>query len=117
MAPRFERQQQQHQQRTVVAPASSNSKRPLVEHNPRGSPLSNRPKTTGKLPGLNNSMEHGYEMTSSDIMDLIQTMRKLLSETLQGKGPIGGPLIEGTDLGPFMYCQAVTISNSSLKSF
>jgi len=84
-APRFEKQQ-----RPVKSgvPLGSSSKRPLVEHNPRGSPISHYPKSSGKGPGLNNSMERGYEMTSSDIMELIQSMRNQLVETIQGKGPL-----------------------------
>lgn len=93
-APRFERPTQ----RPAIPGSSSSTKRPLVEHNPRGSPIPNRPKTS-KGPGLNNSMEQGYEMSSHDIMELIQAMRNQLTETIQGKGPITKPMnIDGTFL-------------------
>ncbi|CAL8071770.1 unnamed protein product [Orchesella dallaii] len=80
-APRFDRGNSR-----PAPPPGSSSKRPLVEHNPRGSPIANRPKTTAKGGNMNNSMEQGYEMSSADIMELIQSMRNQIVEALNGKG-------------------------------
>lgn len=83
-APRFERPQAQ---RSAVVPS-----KPLLEHNPRGSPitLQGKPKI-----GLNNSMDQGYEMSSQDIMELIRSMKTQLLETLQGRGVRSAVNIDG----------------------
>ncbi|ODM91618.1 Serine/threonine-protein kinase PLK1 [Orchesella cincta] len=101
-APRFDRTTR------PAAPASSNTKRPLVEHNPRGSPIANRPKTTGKGGNMNTSMEQGYEMSSQDIMELIQTMKNQIVEALTGKGVRKPPTLiddesEEPSLSPMLW--------------